>query len=270
MFENTKCILNFAITDDIDVPFSQPQSASPLQQSNQRKRKLPAQATLPSFGFKIPNKSSNERLSHAKARNIKLYSETEIGNSTGKMKIYRQYWNKAEDICANKEFANFSNAAVHGVINTAWALKKADDMLTEAKEMATALKDVPKSCLTGSSVCENTLVKNIRRLQNAREKINSTENALTDSRLEIIEIRKNMQSVPVVLKEKVRELEGKVLPSELTEIRASEESLRKTIDRRKEIIAKNYALEQETAELHHEEPNASEDFFSSFDESDLV
>ena len=144
------------VTDDIDVPFSQPQSASPLQQSNQRKRKLPAQATLPSFGFKIPNKSSNERLSHAKARNIKLYSETEIGNSTGKMKIYRQYWNnKAEDICANKEFANFSKAAVHGVINTAWTLKKADDMLTEAKKMATALKDVPKSCLTGSSVCEN-------------------------------------------------------------------------------------------------------------------
>ena len=143
------------VTDDIDVPFSQPQSASPLQQSNQRKRKLPAQATLPSFGFKIPNKSSNERLSHAKARNIKLYSETEIGNSTGKMKTYRQYWNKAEDICANKEFANFSKAAVHGVINTAWTLKKADDMLTEAKKMATALKDVPKSCLTGSSVCEN-------------------------------------------------------------------------------------------------------------------
>lgn len=46
--------------------------------------------------------------------------------------------------------------------------------------------------------------------------------------------------------------------------------MRKTIDRRKEIIAKTYALEQETAELHHEEPNACEDFFSSFDESDLV
>lgn len=62
------------------------------------------------------------------------------------------------------------------------------------------------------------------------------------------------------------------MPSELTEIRASEESLRKTIDRRKEIIAKNSALEQETAELHHEEPNTCgcEDFFSSFDESDLV
>ena len=96
------------------------------------------------------------------------------------------------------------------------------------------------------------------------------EKALTDSRLEIIDIRKNMQAVPVELEERVRELEGNVLPSELTEIRASEESLRKTIDRRKEIIAKTYALEQETAELHHEEPNACEDFFSSFDESDLV
>ena len=64
----------------------------------------------------------------------------------------------------------FSNAFTTSVqLET---LKKADDMLTEAKEMATALKDVPKSCLTGSSVCENTLVKKIRRLQNAREKIN--------------------------------------------------------------------------------------------------
>ena len=83
-------------------------------------------------------------------------------------------------------------------------------MLTEAKEMATALKDVSKSCPTGSSVCKNTLVKNIRRLQNAHEKINSTEKALTDSRLEIIDIRKNMQAVLAILKEKVRELEERI------------------------------------------------------------
>ena len=220
------------ISDEIIMLSSQQSVSTHSSQSSECKRKLQGQATLSSFGFKIPSKSCEHRLSFAKARNVKLYSDKEIQNSTGKMKEYREFWNKkVEEICSEAEFEKFSKAAVHGVINTAWTLKKADDMLSEAKDMATTLKNVPTLWLSGSAGCESTLCKNIQRLEKAREDIKVAERSLTKTRLEIIDIRKRMQAVPADVKEKINELEGKILPSRLFEVRASEDSLRKTISK---------------------------------------
>ena len=136
--------------------------------------------TLSSFGFIFPKKSCEEKVPFAKARNVKLYSDAEIQNSTGKTKEYHEFWNKkAEEICGEAEFAKFSKAAVHGVINTSWTLKKADDILNELREIGNALKNVPKSWLSGNTAGESTLQRNIERLEEARKDITSTEESLT-------------------------------------------------------------------------------------------
>ena len=217
------------ISHEIDVHSNSSKSVS-QPSSNERKRKLPAQATLSSCGFITPKKSCEETVSFAKARNVKLYTDAEIQNSTGKTKEYREFWNKkAEEICSEAEFAKFSKAAVHGMINTAWTMQKADDILAESKKIANALKNVPKSWLSCTVAAENTLRKNIERLEKARKDIKITEESLATIRLKIIDIRNSLQAVPTELKEKVKELEGVILPCQLTEIRASEEALRKTV-----------------------------------------
>ena len=145
------------ISDEIDMSSCSSQSV-PQHSSNERKRKLQTQATLSSFGFIFPKKSCGEKMSFAKVRIVKLYSDAEIQNSTGKTKEYREFWNKkAEEICGEAEFAKFSKAAVHGVINTSWTLKKADDILNESMEIGNALKNVPKSWLSGNTAGESTL-----------------------------------------------------------------------------------------------------------------
>ena len=246
------------ISDEIDMSSCSSQSV-PQHSSNERMKKLPTQATLSSFGFIFPKKSCEEKVSFAKARNVKLYSDAEIQNSTGKTKEYREFWNKkAEEICREAEFAKFSKAAVHGVINTSWTLKKADDILNESREIGNALKNVPKSWLSGNTAGESTLQRSIERLEKARKDITSTEESLTTIRLKIIDIRNSSQAVPAELKEKVKELEGVILPSQLANIRSSEDALRKTVARRKEMLSKNSTL---CSEIHKEQSQNPEDFF---------
>ena len=146
-------------------------------------------------------------------------------NLTPKFKIRRvkpksiaSFGTKKRKRCGKAEFAKFSKAAVHGVINTSWTLKKADNILNESREIGNALKHVPKSWLSGNAAGESTLQRNIERLEKARKDIASTEESLTTIRLKIIDIRNSSQAVPAELKVKVKELEGVILPSQLANI----------------------------------------------------
>ena len=65
-----------------------------------KKAKISRQPTL--FYMFTPNcpTVASQSCSAARARKIKLFSATEIEESTGMQKIYREFWNaKAEELC---------------------------------------------------------------------------------------------------------------------------------------------------------------------------
>ena len=62
---------------------------------------------------------------HAAERKVKLFSSKEIGDAQGLEKIRRKFWNeKAEELCQDRVLKKWKATAIHGVIDTAWTLKK--------------------------------------------------------------------------------------------------------------------------------------------------
>ena len=62
---------------------------------------------------------------NASFRKLKIYSSAEIAQSNPLEKIRRQFWNiKGEELCRDKKLNKWKASALHGVLDTAWTLKK--------------------------------------------------------------------------------------------------------------------------------------------------
>ena len=70
---------------------------------------------------------------HAAERKVKIFSSKEIGEAQGLEKIRRKFWNeKAEELCQDRTLKKWKVTAIHGVIDTAWVLKKTVVLVVEA------------------------------------------------------------------------------------------------------------------------------------------
>ena len=69
----------------------------------------------------------------AAERKVKLFSCKEIADAQGLEKIRRRFWNeKAEELCQDTALKKWKASAIHGVVDTAWTLKKTVVLVVEA------------------------------------------------------------------------------------------------------------------------------------------
>ena len=82
---------------------------------------------------------------NASLRKLKIYSTAEINMSKGLEKVRQQFWNfKGEELCSDQKLKKWKASALHGVIDTAWTLKKIPLLVLEANK----LRDSPQELAT--------------------------------------------------------------------------------------------------------------------------
>ena len=92
-----------------------------------KRLKASRQPTILDFatGHSHPQKVKSDSYSFARAKKVKIFTESEIEGSAGLQKVYRKFWNeKAEEICSNCNLKSFKAGEVQGAINVAWTLEK--------------------------------------------------------------------------------------------------------------------------------------------------
>lgn len=73
---------------------------------------------------------------HAKAKNLKLYSQEDINSTSGLEKKWCEFWNeKAKQLAKNKKTRQQSKTALTGIIDVSWTLHKTSMLETEAKKI---------------------------------------------------------------------------------------------------------------------------------------
>ena len=91
-----------------------------------KKPKISQQPTL--FDLLSPGRSEakpKQPYSAARDRKIKIYSHSEIANSSGMTTVYREFWNaKGEELCRSSALSNYKPGEIQGAINVAWTLEK--------------------------------------------------------------------------------------------------------------------------------------------------
>lgn len=81
-------------------------------------------------------KKDLQMFQNASFRKLKIYSNTEINMSQGLEKICWQFWNfKGEELCSDEKLKKWKASALHGVIDTAWTLKKNPLLVLEANKL---------------------------------------------------------------------------------------------------------------------------------------
>ena len=97
----------------------------------------------------------------AAERKVKLFSTAEIARMQGLEKIRWKFWNeKAEELCRGNELKNWKPIAIHGIIYTAWTLKKTAVLVVEAnnvweEDLAAETLDTSKKQQKAETVDEN-------------------------------------------------------------------------------------------------------------------
>ena len=204
-----------------------------------KKAKISQQPTL--FDLLSPGRSEaidkkpKQPYSATRARKIKIYSHTEIANSSGMTKVYREFWNaKGEELCRNSALSNFKPGEVQGAINVAWTLEKSKLIKDEVNKVNNEINQkCPDHLLKKFQLSRATLERNTTRVEKGETSLRQLQQELTTARMELID-SKNKSERQVALT-KVEEIE-KELDSQLAELRRSQDSLRKAIDARQKLL----------------------------------
>lgn len=76
-----------------------------------------------------------------RVRKIKIYSYVEIENSSGMIKVYREFWNvKGEEFCRSSVLNSFKRGEIYGVINVFWILEKFKLIKDEVNKIKNEIK----------------------------------------------------------------------------------------------------------------------------------
>ena len=202
-----------------------------------KQRKLSRQPSILQFcaqpsSHKLPK---SDPYSAAKARNIRIYKESEINESTGLVQVYRKFWNaKAEEICSSHSLRSFKAGEIQGAINVAWTLEKTRHLKQEVQEVN---MEIGQQCSHAvvkkiqSSV--KTIEKNTQRVENAHESLSNTHKELADARFELFKSTNSSQRKKAIEKASKKESELEV---NLTELRKAQDALRKSIHTKRKLI----------------------------------
>ncbi|XP_068743106.1 uncharacterized protein [Montipora capricornis] len=166
----------------------------------------------------------------AAERKVKLFSGKEIADAQGLEKIRRRFWNeKAEELCQDTALKKWKATAIHGVVDTAWTLKKTVVLVVEAnntreQELREEVKDSPQI----KKQKAETVDANVQRtLSSHRELLRVNE------RLRRLNDRSNTTSEK---KKKIAE-EEIAAKTALGELKLAQESLRKALQNKRKCLA---------------------------------
>lgn len=122
----------------------------------------------------------------ARARKIKIFSATEIEESTGMQKIYREFWNaKAEELCRSSALKTFKPGEIQGAINVAWTIRKTEYLKDEMETVNQEINDkCPVDVLKKFQLSGKTLKKNCERVETAFASLQDLQRDLTSARQE--------------------------------------------------------------------------------------
>ncbi|XP_068738096.1 uncharacterized protein [Montipora capricornis] len=164
----------------------------------------------------------------AAERKVKLFSCKEIADAQGLEKI-RRFWNeKAEELCQDTALKKWKATAIHGVVDTAWTLKKTVILVVEANNTREQeLREVKDSSQIKRQKAETVEAKGQRTLSSHRELLRVNE------RLRRLNDRSNTTSEK---KKKVAE-EEIAAKTALGELKLAQESLRKALQNKRKCLA---------------------------------
>ena len=201
-----------------------------------KKAKISQQPTL--IDLLSPGRSEakpKQPYSAARARKIKIYSHSEIANSSGMTKVYREFWNaKGEELCRSSALSNYKPGEIQGAINVAWTLEKSK-LIKEKVDKVN--NEINKKCTDHLpkkfQLSKATLERNIKRVEEAETSIRKLQQELTAAKMELIDSKYKSERRASLTK--VEEIE-KELDSKLAELRRSQDSVRKAIDARQKLL----------------------------------
>lgn len=169
---------------------------------------------------------------NASFRKLKMYSSAEINMSQGLEKIRQQFWNfKGEELCSDKKLKKWKATALHGVIDTAWTLKKTPLLVLEANKLrdsAPQASETNKKRQKAGTLDENIqwTLTNHKALLN----VNAELTALNDP-----------QNTVQGKKAKIEKLEDAARAA-IGDLKMAQESLRKAIQNGRSKAAKPYQV----------------------------
>ena len=120
----------------------------------------------------------SDSYSFARARKVKIFTESEIEGSAGLQKVYRKFWNeKAEEICSNNNLKSFKAGEVQGAINIAWTLEKSRHLKEDIDKMKEEMSQPCSSNAVAKKVIASnkTIEKNSNRVERAHKELSKTE-----------------------------------------------------------------------------------------------
>lgn len=122
---------------------------------------------------------------NAASRKVKLYSRTKILRAQGLEQIRRRFWNeKGEELCQDRELQKWKAAAIHGVIDTSWTLKKTAILVMEADHLQDELLRQEGVSTAKKQQKAGTVDENVARTLNSHRqllKVNETLCILKDA-----------------------------------------------------------------------------------------
>lgn len=213
-----------------------------------KQRKISRQPTILDFTTGQPHKNKvtkSDPYSAARARKVKVFTESEIEVSTGLRKVYRRFWNdKAEEICSSRSLNKFKPGEIQGAINVAWTLEKTRHLKEEMEKvnMESGQQCQSKAVLRKLQTSAKTIDKNSLRVENAHETLSKTQKELTNARFELFQSANSCQHKNAL--EKIEKQE-KDLEANLTELRKAQDALRKSLDVKRKLLNSMDAAESE-------------------------
>ena len=151
-----------------------------------KRYKISHQPTILDFatGHSRPQKAKSDLYSAARARKVKIFTESEIEMCTGIQKVYRAFWNKkAEEICSNSHLKTFKPGEIQGAINVAWTLEKTRHL---KEDMDKLHEECGQSCNLSNVVLKKVqssnkaIERNNKRVESAHETLSETQKVLTE------------------------------------------------------------------------------------------
>lgn len=179
-----------------------------------KRSKISHQPTILDFatGQLRQQKVKSDAYSAARARKVKIFTESEIEMCAGIQKEYRKFWNeKAEEIRSNSYLKSFKPGEIQGAINVAWTLEKTRHLKEDMDKLE---GEIDKSCNLSNAVLKKvqssnkTIERNSKRVESAHEALSKTEKALTEERYELFKSSNAAQRRIVVEKIEKRERIG--------------------------------------------------------------
>ena len=210
--------------------------------------KISRQPTILDFatGHSRPQKVKSDAYSAARARKVKIFTESEIERCTGIQKVYQKFWNeKAEEICSNSYLKAFKPGEIQGAINVAWTLEKTRHLKEDMEKMQ---GEIVQPCNLSNAVLKKmqssnkTIERNRKRVESAHETLSKSQNALMEERFELFKSTNGDQRRIAVEKIEKRERE---LAANLTELRRTHDALRKALDIKRKLLDNLDAADQQ-------------------------